>query len=173
MRHVLIAAGALAIAAQAYAQTAAAPPAESATPPLTKTVAVDPNDSPMVRAAKKAVASRVHPTQRRVVSLSTANARGHFAVSTGPVEGPKVLPLATTSTQTAPKPQPSLAQQEAARRAAVQEKLKKLETEENQLGAEMDEPYGHDLDEDEVEKRLIEIQAEKKKLQKAMQSPPP
>jgi len=177
MRHLVIAAGILAIAVHANAQSAnaqstSAPPADSTTPALTKTVTVDPNDSPMVRAAKKAVASRVNPAQRRVVTLHSTNTRGRFAVATGPTEGPKVLPLSPAS---APAVQPSPSQQEAAKRAAaVQKQLKKLEAEQKMLAAETDEPYGGDIDEDQVEKRLYENQAAQKKLeQTTAQTPPP
>jgi hypothetical protein len=171
MRHFVIAAGILAIAAHANAQSASAPPVESTTPPLTKTVTIDPNDSPMVRAAKKAVASRVNPAQRRVVSLNSTNTRGRFSVATGPVQGPKVPPLSPAST---PAVQPSASQQEAARRtAAVQKQVKKLETEQKRLAAEMDEPYGGDLDEDQVEQRMYEVQAEREKLQQTTAPTPP
>jgi hypothetical protein len=176
MRHLVIAAGILAIAAHAHAQTATAqsapPPAEPATPALTKTVTVDPNDSPMVRAAKKAVASRLkNPAQRRVVSLNSKNTRGRFAVATGPVEGPKVPPM---SPAPAPAARPSASQQEAAKRtAAVQKQMEKLQTEQEMLAAEMDEPYGGDLDEDQVEKRMYEAQAAQQKLQQTAPPPPP
>jgi hypothetical protein len=176
MRHLVIAAGILAIAAHANAQSSppAPPPAEPATPALTKTVTIDPNDSPMVRAAKKAVASRVNPAQRRVVSLNATNTRGRFAVATGPAEGPKVPPMSPATT---PAAQPSSSQQEAAKRtAAVQKQLKKLETEQNRMAAEMDEPYGGDLEEDQVEKRMYEVQMEHEKLQQttaATPTPPP
>lgn len=113
-------------------------------------------------------------TQRRVISLNNTGTRGHFAVATGPVHGPKVPPLAPSPTPAVRKPQPSAAQQEAAKRAAaVKEKLKQLEAEEGMLAAENDEQYGNDLDEDYVEKRLQEIQAEKKKLQQTAPPPPP
>src|SRR5689334_7677580 len=123
MRHFVIAAGILALAAHANAQSAAKssapPPAEPATPALTKTVAIDPNDSPMVRAAKKAVATRVNPAQRRVVSLNSTNTRGRFAIATGPTEGPK-LPPPTPAATPAPRPTPS--QSEAAKRAEAVQK---------------------------------------------------
>ena len=171
MRHFVIAAGILAIAAHANAQSPAPPPAEPATPALTKTVTIDPNDSPMVRAAKKAVASRVNPAQRRVVSLNSTNTRGRFAIATGPVEGPKVPPPSPAATTAA---QPSPSQQEAAKRtAAVQKQLKKLETEQNRMAAEMDEPYGGDLEEDQVEKRMYELQAAQQKLQQTTAPTPP
>jgi hypothetical protein len=175
MRHFVIAAGILALAAHANAQSSAKssppPPAEAATPALTKTVAIDPNDSPMVRAAKKAVASRVNPAQRRVVSLNSTNTRGRFAIATGPAEGPKVPPMSPATT---PAAQPSTSQQEAAQRTeAVQKQLKKLETEQSRMAAEMDEPYGGDLDEDQVEKRMYELQAQQQKLQQTTAPTPP
>jgi hypothetical protein len=177
MRHLVIAAaGILAIAAHANAQSAnaqsaSAPPAES-TPALTKTVIIDPNDSPMVRAAKKAVASRVSPAQRRVVSLNSTKTRGRFAVATGPTEGPKVPPPSPPAT---PAVRPSASQQEAAakQKAAVRKQLEKLEAEQQMLAAEMDEPYGGDIEEDQVEQRLYETQQELQKLQQTTAPNPP
>jgi hypothetical protein len=127
----------------------------------------------MVRAAKKAVASRVNPAQRRVVSLNSINTRGRFAIATGPTEGPK-LPPPTPAATPAPRPTPS--QSEAAKRAeAVQKQLQKLETEQGRMAAEMDEPYGGDLDEDQVEKRMYELQVQQQKLQQTTTTtaPPP
>jgi hypothetical protein len=168
MRSILLT-GILVLAVPVHPQSAATTSAstdDAATPALTKTVVVEPNDSPMVRAAKRAVASRVPTAQRRVVSLTTTNTRGRVAFASGPTEGPKALPPAP-ATSPAPKPQPS--QQAEAKRAA-EEKLKKLEAEQAMVAAEMDEPYGGDIEEDQVEKRLSEIEAERKKLQ---QTPPP
>ena len=183
MRHFAIAAGILAIAFHALAFPASAqsatapsappPPAEPATPALTKTVTIDPNDSPMVRAAKKAVASRVkNPAQRRVVSLNSPNTRGRFAVATGPVEGPKVPPISPAPAP-ATRPPPASQQETARRTAAVQKQIEKLQTEQEMLAAEMDEPYGGDLDEDQVEKRMYEAQAAQQKLQQTTPPPPP
>ena len=177
MRHLVIAAGIFAIAAHADAQTSTPPPpatpAEPGTPALTKTVTIDPNDSPMVRAAKKAVASRVNPAQRRVISLNSTNTRGRFAIATGPAEGPKVPPPSPTASTPAAA-QPSSSQQDAAKRtAAVQKQLKKLETEQSRMAAEMDEPYGGDLEEDQVEKRMYELQAAQQKLQQTTAPTPP
>ena len=177
MRHFILYAGMFIVAAHAQAQTVAAPPAESTTPPLTKTVTIDPNDSPMVRAAKRAVASRVNPAQRRVVSLTSTNTRGRLAIATGPTEGPRIPPA-----QTPPGPSGEERQRasvkEVGRLKAVaetekQEKLKQLAVEEGLLGTEMDEPYGNDVDEDRAVKRLSEIEAERKKLQETTPPPPP
>jgi hypothetical protein len=178
MRSILAAAGILVFAAQAFAQTAPETTTAdtAAAPPLIKTVAADPNDSPMVRAAKRAVASRKPAAQRRVVSLTASSSatRGRVAYSTGPAEGPK-LPPPVSDAKPAPPPPKVLTASEAAakQRAEAQEKLRKLEAEEQQLGTEVDEPYGNDVDEDYVEKRLSEIAEERKKLQQQTPPPPP
>jgi hypothetical protein len=192
MRLVLIAAGVLVVAGRLHAQsastttassttapaaaTAAAAPAvdTGAPPPLVKSVTVEAGDSPMVRAAKRALAARVAPGQRRVVSLTTSNTRGRVSVSTGPAEGP-VVPPAPTSLypMTKPESQQTSTQREASRlaaekrAAAMQDRLKQLAAEEAVLASEADEPYGHAMDEDQVEKRLTEIQAERKRLQES------
>jgi hypothetical protein len=127
----------------------------------------------MVRAAKRAVASRKNPGQRRVVTLTSSGAatRGRVAVSSGAVEGPKIPPPPSDAKKVTP-PQPISAQERLARhQAEVQEKLRKLAAEEQQISTELDEPYGHDRDEDAVELRLKEIEAERKKLLES--TPPP
>ena len=179
MRHFILCTGILMCAARAIGQSAPATtqPAEgSTTPALTKTVVANPNDSPMVRPAKRAVAARVHPSQRRVISLTTSNTRGRLAFATGPTEGPKVPPPTPTGppvSATAAQ-QPAGGEQEAAKRAvAVQEKLEQLQIEASRMSAETDEPYGNDVDEDLAEKRLAEIEAERKKLQQSYPPPPP
>ncbi len=175
MRSFIVATGIFVFAAHVHAQTApaTAAPAPDAAPPLIKTVADDPNDSPMVRAAKRAVRARQNPTQRRVVSLtsSTTATRGRVAVSSGATEGPKLPPKPSDAKSVTP-PKVMTAQEVAAqRRAAVEEKLRKLQAEEERIGTELDEPYGHEHDEDAVEKRLAEIAAERKKLQESVKPP--
>jgi hypothetical protein len=184
MRHLILVTGFLVLATYASAQSAtttttattptAAPPAESTVPPLTKTVAVDPNDSPMVRAAKRAVASRVPATQRRVITLNSTGTHGRFAESSGATEGPKVLPLSSDGWVTPIKPPPpTIAQQEAAKNAAaVQQKLRQLEAEQQRMAAEADEPYGGDVSEDEAEARAAALAAEREKLEQAARKPP-
>ncbi|MFL6246608.1 MAG: hypothetical protein ACJ74H_11325 [Thermoanaerobaculia bacterium] len=172
MRSFLLATGTLLLAAHLHAQTASATTADTTTtaPPLIKSVAESPNDSRMVRAAKRAVASRQSAGQRRVVTLTSSGAatRGRVAVSSGSVEGPKLPPA---EPKKVPQPKVISAQEEAAQKQAdLQAKLKNLEMEEARIRAELDEPYGHEMDEDAVEKRLSEIQAERKKL---LEAPPP
>jgi hypothetical protein len=178
MRNFIVA-SLLVLAAHASAQSAAktepAPAAADATvPPLTKTVAVDPNDSPMVRAAKKAVASRVSAGQRRVISITSTNTRGRYAESTGPSEGPHVKPQTTGWTTPIQKPQPSESEKAAAAKYAadIQRQLKKVQAEQGRMANEMDEPYGGDIDEDQAEQRLTQAAAEQQKLEQSAQKPP-
>jgi hypothetical protein len=174
----LIVASLLVLAAHASAQSAAktepAPPADATVPPLTKTVTVDANDSPMVRAAKNAVASRVSAGQRRVVSITSTSTRGRYAESTGPSEGPHVKPQTTGWTTPVQKPQPSESEKAAAAKYAadLQQKLKKVQIEQGRMANEMDEPYGGDIDEDQAEQRLTQATAEQKKLEQSAQKPP-
>lgn len=177
MRNVIIVIGTLFLATEASAQQSSNPPAATtsdAPPPLVKTVVVDPTDSPMVQAAKRALAARVHPSQRRVISLNATMTRGRVAQGSGTTELPKIPPPSVEP--------PSVAtQREAARRvneqkaaaeraAALQKRLKELEQEEGILANEADQQYGDEADEDLVEKRLAEIAAERKKL---LETPPP
>jgi small-conductance mechanosensitive channel len=179
MRSFLVATGLLVFAAHVHAQsstttkTAAPAPAsaEGTAPPLIKTVVDDPNDSPMVRAAKRAVASRQNPGQRRVMSVTASGTqtRGRVAVSSGPVEGPKVPPPVSDA-KYVPPPKPPSAQERAAKhQAEVQEKLKRLASEEERIAAELQEEQP-EMDEDYIDKRIEEIATERKKL---MESTPP
>ena len=176
MRSFLVATGILVLAAHVHAQssatTAAPAPAEGTAPPLIKTVVDDPNDSPMVRAAKRAVASRQNPGQRRVMSVTASGAptRGRVAVSTGPAEGPKVPPPASDAKHV-PPPKPPTAQERAAQhRAEVQAKLKSLAAEEQRIAAELEEEQP-EMDEDFINKRIEEIATERQKLLES--TPPP
>jgi hypothetical protein len=183
MRHLIVATGILAFTLHASAQTQTAKPqtattqsgaaAEATAPLLTKTVEVEAGDSPMVRAAKRAVASRGPASQRRVVSLTTNGTHGRIAISSGPKQGPTVLPL-TTNWATPQKPQPSVAEQQAAAQAAERtEKLKKLELEQQGLAAQLDEETPNDIDEDALDRRMAEIEGEQKKLQQQQQTQRP
>lgn len=178
LMRTLLVASLLVLAAHAGAQSATktepAPAADATIPPLTKTVAVDPNDSPMVRAAKRAVASRVSVGQHRVVSITSTSTRGRYAESTGPAEGPHAKPQATGWTTPVQKPQPSESERVAAAKyaAEIKQKLKKVQAEQGQMANEMDEPYGGDIDEDQAEQRLAQAAAEQKKLEQSAQKPP-
>ena|SRR5688500_7121179 len=177
MRSFLIATGVLVLAAYVQAQSAntattTAADTTATAPPLIKSVIDDPNDSPMVRAAKRAVASRQNAGQRRVVTLASPGAatRGRVAIASGPAVGPK-LPPPQPDAAKADAPKVITAQERVAarRQAEVQEKLKQLKNEEERIAAELDEEHP-EMDEDMIDKRLAEIEAERKKL---LQSTPP
>jgi hypothetical protein len=180
MRHSLVATGILFIAVNTYAQTKAtattvtvSPAAQAATadtaPPLTKSVKIEAGDSPLVRAAKLAVASRQHPSNRRVITVTPGGSagRGRYAEATGPVNGPSIPAAEST-----PAPQQSQWQREEAakaeREAAAKERLRQLEQAQQVVGAEVDEPYGGDIEEDAVEATLTGIAAERQDI-----APPP
>lgn len=177
MRHLIVGAGILVIAASAHAQTTAAAAAAPDAPPLTKTVVVESGDSPLVRAAKRAVASRQSTDSRRVITVRTAAAgagRGRLAEATGPTTGPQV-PAASTPAKPNTGSQKSEAQRKAdeIQKAQVAEKLKQLAQEEAKVAAEADEPYGGDMEEDEVDARLGAVEQQRRELQQPVQQPPP
>jgi hypothetical protein len=127
----------------------------------------------MVRAAKRAVASRVNPGQRRVIKLSTTTTRGRFAESSGSTQGPTVVPLTDGGVRPVAPP-PAYAQQQDPKQAAdVQKKLKEVIAEQERMAAEEDEPYGGDMDEDEILKRASELAAEREKLEQSVNQRPP
>jgi len=172
MRHFFIASGILVAAVSSFAQTAQTAPqpnvetSAATAPPLTKTVAVEPTDSPLVRAAKLAVASRQHPSNRRVVKLNgISTGRGRFAESTGPVNGPNLPASSTPSTPTAVPEWQRREQAKAAQEAEKQKKLQELAQQERVVGVELDEPYGGDIEEDAVEQRMTEIEQQRQQLQ--------
>lgn len=157
MRTLLVATAMLAAAAQSEAQTSApAAAAGDTTPSLITSVAVQPMDSVLVRAAKRAVASRKPLSQRRLVSVTST--RGRYAEATGTL-GP--LPSPTADRSSEPPPQPSRSAVAAAERErAVQEKLQQLSVEQQRMAAEAEEPYGGDIEEDRVDQRLNQIPQE-------------
>ncbi len=164
MRHLIVATAILVIAASAHGQSSSGA-SDPGSPPLIKSVIVEANDSPLVRAAKRAVASRQNASQRRVIKV--VSGRGRVAQATGPTEGPHVPPPQGAP----PPPEKTWAEQAAEKRKALaQERVKVLEQEQRVVGAEVDEPYGGDIEEDDVERRLSENAAERQNLQPA---PPP
>lgn len=171
MRHLIVGAGIVIIAASAHAQTTTSGTTDS--PPLTKTVVVEPTDSPLVRAAKRAVASRQNSTSRRVVTVRSAGVgagRGRFSEATGPTTGPQV-PSISTPTKTATNSQKSEAQRkaDAVQKEQVDRRLKQLAEDEARVAAEMDEPYGGDMEEDEVDAQMGAIEQQRQQLQPVQQ----
>jgi hypothetical protein len=182
MRQLIVATGIAIIAVSSHAQsstaqssttqssTAAA--AETTEPALTKSVVLSVGDSPLVRAAKIAVASRQNPAKRRVITIGSSAGRGRFSQATGPTQGPSIPPSSTASVAGPSESQIMEANQRKAQAAEVQKRLNQLAQEEQRVGAELDEPYGGDIEEDAVEKRLSDISAERQKLQQPAPPPP-
>jgi hypothetical protein len=155
----------------AIAQTTPTPPpAPNAQAPATRvitptaslinSVVVTPADSPLVRAAKRAVAARQNQNAtNRVMISSTTLRRGRFAQSTGPVAAPVPLPPSAPANPPAPRTAPD------PNAAAVQAKIDALKQEQERLASEANEPYGGDMEEDQVEARQKQTQEELQKLQ--------
>jgi hypothetical protein len=172
--------GALAISILAAAASLSAQSQQSAKPPAPETrvitpkatlitsVAVAPEDSPLVRAAKRAVAARQNGNVTNRVVISSANLRrGKYAQATGPVNGPKPLPPTTPANP----PAPTVAPDPTA--AAVAARIEALKQEQKRLAAEADEPYGGDIEEDDLDARQKQTQQQLEQLEKLQKQKPP
>jgi hypothetical protein len=157
-------------AAALSAQTATSTsPVGEPRPQLVQSVAEQPGDSPLVRAAKRAVARRQNAKNRITITGATA---GHISQGTGTLK-PIVVPP-----EPAPAPanaiDPSVVR---ARNDAIERQIRLLEDEKSRLGVETDEPVGGDgPDEDAVVRRLTDLQQKidaLRKQQKDLALPPP
>jgi hypothetical protein len=138
-------------------------------PQLVQSVAEQPGDSPLVRAAKRAVARRQNAKNRITI---TGAAAGHISQGTGTLK-PIVVP-----------PEPAPARTNAidpnvirARNEMLEQQIRTLEDEKTRLGAETDEPVGGDgPNEDAVVRRITDLQQKidaLRKQQKDLAVPPP
>lgn len=155
----------LAIALPAAAQSTSTPPR----PALISDTIVRVEDSPLVRAAKIAVASRLGGTSTVIDYNYMRRTLGHISETTGPATMPFVgggKATAEHSSSFAAVPPP-------VDRAAVQQKIDNLRQEQQRMHAETLEPYGGDVDEDYAERRMSEIPKEINKLESPPQQPPP
>lgn len=147
--------------------------AQGSMPPLVPDVRFRPDDSPLVRAAKIAVASRAGQPTRVFDNAAVANSRGVISTSSGAAELPTfqptsmypgAAPAAGQSTQTfAPQVD----------RAAVQKKIQQLNQEEGRMAMEAEQPYAGDVSEDRVDQRLSQIPQERQQLQQQLNQPQP
>jgi hypothetical protein len=138
-------------------------------PPLTRSTALAPDDSPLVRAAKLAVAARVAPSERRVVELTTVLTRGRVAQAS-PNPNFNVSPAGSSSTPSSPPvftPNTEAEQRADAEAERVRQRMEELQRERERMAAEADEPYGADVAEDEVTSRQSNVQ------QQIETAPPP
>lgn len=155
----LILIGAIAQAQQKDAQAQRQP--ESKLPPLISSTAAQAGDSPLVRAARRAVEARVSAAGRQVISSQTLR-RGTVSQASGPAHAPNVNYF---------DPPPGASQKEDNRQAEeTKKKIEKLQQEQKIMADEADQgPYG-EYDEDYVEGRMTQIPQEIEAAQK--QKPP-
>jgi hypothetical protein len=151
--------------------TAAAQEARQRTdvPPLIRDTTPQVNDSPLVRAARAAVAARNRAAGSRTVIDDRTVRRGRIyqanvpLTSTLPVFPAEVQPLAATTA--AP----------TADAIAARQRLEALKQEQQRTAEEADQgPYG-ETSEDDVERRLTQIPAEAAQAERDLQAatPPP
>jgi hypothetical protein len=165
--HTTIAALALVtVAAASYAQTT------DSLPPLTRNTQIQAGDSPMVRAAKAAVAARLRgPSQARTLINDQTLRRGRvFQPSGEALPAPNLggyeasAGLATGS---------GASVEQAAQRAQVVQQIENLRTEQQVLADESDqEPYS-DVDPDFAEQRLTQIPGQINAAEQQLRNPNP
>jgi hypothetical protein len=157
--------------AGATAYAADAPPAASKSALISDST-VRPNDSPLVRAAKMVAANRARMAvhSARVIDNATLQATGgHFTVASSTAAP---LPTAASASQQVPAdPPPS--QPSTVNRAEVQKKIENLKREQARMAEEADSPYGNEVSEDLVDKRMEEIPLQLNQLQNQLKSSPP
>jgi hypothetical protein len=131
-------------------------------PPLISSTTAQAGDSPLVRAARRAVAARIATAGRQVISSQTLR-RGTVSQASGPAHGPSVNYDETPA---------NMPKQEEENRQALEAKkrIEKLQEEQRIMADEADQgPYG-EYDEDYVEGRMTQIPREIESAQK--QKPP-
>jgi hypothetical protein len=124
--------------------------AESA-PALITSTEVLPGDSPMVAAAKKAMAARQKAKDR--IHVSVTPGKGHIFQATGPTNVSFKMPPED------PKPKPTKQAKPSVDAATLERRLQALILEQEKLGSHADEPMGGDgSEEDFVDKRITVLQ---------------
>jgi hypothetical protein len=133
-------------------------------PSLVHTAEVQPGDSPLVQAAKRALAKRQNAKNR----LTVVPGSGHISQGTIPLK-PLVLPPEPKSS-TRPGIDPNINRRKA---EDIERRIRILESEQKRLGAEADEVVGGDVDEDAVGKRLTDLQEKIDELRLQLKQIPP
>lgn len=153
-----------AVAVSALAQYSEIP--ESALRPmLISDTKVQPDDSPLVRAAKMNVARRQKAGKVMVVDVTKIGTTDSRGAQLPQFEGPNEVegPIPTDAT--------------AATKVALQQKATVLKQEQEQISHEADQPYAGDIEEDRVQQRVEQIPAEtdqtNRDLQQLQQPPAP
>jgi hypothetical protein len=168
MKSTAIAAIGITLLGGAVMYAADAPP-PSGTSALISDVTVNPNDSPLVRAAKMAVASRAQMTIHSAVVIDNASLRsigGHISQASG-----EVAAFPSASAPIRPD-QPTPAGVSPADRTRIQSRINDLRREQGVMAEEADQPYGGLVNEDLANKRLTEIPGQINRLQNQLTPPP-
>jgi hypothetical protein len=178
MRKSIIIAGATLAACLGGTAVRAAEPR----PMLIPTVVITSNDSPLVRAAKIAVASRKTGTKTVIDNVTVGHTNGGVIAfaSGGAAPIPETYSTSGSSRESYAAPKaasapaaPSHADEE---RAALAQRHQALKLEEQRMRDESDDPYGNEVEADRVEQRLTQIPNEQKDVQEqqnAYPTPPP
>ncbi len=162
MRCVLLTAIAMVVAGTLSGQEPSSPVPETETPQLIRTTLIQPGDSVLVQAAKRAVVARQSGKNRINIDDRSTRGRGHIFQSTGPV-APK---LDFASVGSAPPPARPESSAEAINQQELQRKIDTLRQEQERMAAEAEEPYGGDVEEDRVDQRQAQIPQEIDQLQR-------
>ncbi|HEX7136809.1 MAG TPA: hypothetical protein VF219_03145 [Vicinamibacterales bacterium] len=159
--------GLIFFAVSALAQTAV----ETApAPALIKTTEVSRTDSPLVRAAKQALAKRKKPHGTVIDDETVKHASG--SRMTEPTQPLPPIPVPSDPITT---PSMRVGAPEAPQgpdRATLEKRLETLKKQQARLSAEGEEPYGGDVDPDAVAKQLSNVTEEMKKLEKQLAALP-
>ncbi len=128
---------------------------EAARPSLVSDVGIRPDDSPLVRAVKIAVASRLATPSRTIDNATVGSSRVIFTTTSATVEIPTSRSMYPGGQPGAiPAPPPIAAQPD---RAALEKRARELKAENERMHAEAEEPYGGDISEDQVDQRMQQI----------------
>jgi|GEM_PF-4240674 len=152
---------AVAMIALLWALPGAAQETPSPTPALLHDFAERPDDSPLVRAAKRSLALR--QTRRSSGWVVNDAMVRHRHVDYAPAQQQAAEVPAVSAT-----PQPP-----AVDRQAVERKLQNARQEMLRMAQESDEPYGGDISEDRAQQRLTQLPGEIDTLNKQLHPAPP
>lgn len=133
-------------------------------PSLVHSAEVQPGDSPLVQAAKRALAKRQNTKTR----LTVVPGSGHISQGTIPLK-PIDLPPESKPT-TRPGIDPNVTRRKI---EEIERQIRVLESEQKRLGAEADEVVGGDEDEDAVGKRMTNLQVKIDELRLQLKQIPP
>jgi hypothetical protein len=146
--------------------------AASVKPALTSNVAIGAGDSPLVRAAKIAVASRMGVPSRVIDNSTVASATRTLTTTSVNVTLPTYGSTYGGGQQAAPGMPPTYPTARP-NRAELQKNLQQLNQENARMHDEADQPYGGDVSEDRVQQRIEQLPQEIQGTQQQLTPMPP